>query len=401
MMSAKQPESVEPGPVIAGGSAIAVLADPVWPNLPLPALPPPPFLAFWFPSLALPSDTAQAQTVTAGGWLASPELRSPLAAARAQDHCSIAAIAQSWEQQQIPFRWYGLTQRATELEPVSSQLVAKSAAKSPILHPSSRVLALVPHYRCERWLRRCLQSLVSQTRPPEAIAVLDDASPQPPLAIVQAFPTVTLLTTGTNVGPYRLVQQAIDDTDYDAYLFQDADDWSSGDRLARLLQTAAQTGAELLGTQILQLRADVANLTPIGFPLAVNQAVASKPGHPLSHPTSLVSRALVQRLGGFATGLRFGGDTEFLLRAVWQARVVNVPIFGYFRRQRPDSLTTAAATGLGSPARNALTQQLKALARQRQRAGQQGNQPNLRPLTVTEPIALQHLTGPRLAGWRS
>ena len=46
---------------------------------------------------------------------------------------------------------------------------------------------------------------------------------------------MTLLHADRNVGPYRLVQQVIEDTDYDAYLFQDADDWSAPDRLEQLL----------------------------------------------------------------------------------------------------------------------------------------------------------------------
>ena len=52
---------------------------------------------------------------------------------------------------------------------------------------------------------------------------------------MRRHPGVTLLHAAENVGPYRLVQQVIDDTDYDAYLFQDADDWSAPDRLEQLL----------------------------------------------------------------------------------------------------------------------------------------------------------------------
>ncbi len=259
-------------------------------------------------------------------------------------------------------------------------------------HPT--VLVLIPHWRCERWLRCCLDSLIQQTHPPTNIVVIDDASTPPPLSIVQDFPTVTLFTTPQQVGPYRLIQSAIDITDYDAYLFQDADDWSSADRLETLLQTARHHGAELVGSQEMRILEPESIAQAVDYPLDVNAALRQSPGHPLLHPTSLVTRDLVQRLGGFATGLRFGGDTEFLLRAHWVARIVNTPSYCYFRRKRPDSLTTAIDTGLDSPARQALLKTLK------QRAiGHYAHPPkihDLPPLPVADPIELTQLCGPSL-----
>jgi hypothetical protein len=256
------------------------------------------------------------------------------------------------------------------------------------------ILALIPHSRCETWLRCCLNSLLQQTHPPTNIVVIDDASTPPPFAIVQEFSSVTLLTTPQQVGPYRLIQSAIEATDYDAYLFQDADDWSTVDRLETLIQTARHHGAELVGSQEIRILEPELIAQAVGYPLDVNQALKQSPGHPLLHPTSLVTRDLVQRLGGFATGLKFGGDTEFLLRAHWVARIVNTPRYCYFRRKRPDSLTTAIATGLDSPARQALLQTLK------QRAIEHYANPptiqDLQPLQVADPIALTYLCGPSL-----
>jgi Glycosyl transferase family 2 len=256
------------------------------------------------------------------------------------------------------------------------------------------ILALIPHSRCETWLRRCLNSLLQQTHPPTNIVVIDDASTPPPFSIVQDFPTVTLFTTPAQVGPYRLIQSAIDATDYDAYLFQDADDWSTVDRLETLLQTARHHGAALVGSQEIRIMEPELVAQAIGYPLDVNQALKQAPGHPLLHPTSLVTRDLVMRLGGFATGLKFGGDTEFLLRAHWVTRIVNSPCYCYFRRKRPDSLTTAIDTGLDSPARQALLQTLK------QRAIEHYADPptiqDLPPLQVAAAIDLTYLCGPLL-----
>jgi hypothetical protein len=295
------------------------------------------------------------------------------------------------EAQSVEIRWQ------TSLPPNREMaLITETTAYQWPENPT--ILALIPHSRCEPWLRRCLHSLLQQTHPPTHIVVIDDASMPPPLSIVQDFPTVTLLTTDQQVGPYRLIQSAIDTTDYDAYLFQDADDWSTVDRLESLVKTARHHGAELVGSQEIRVLEPELIAQAIGYPLDVNQALKRSPGHPLLHPTSLVTRDLVQRLGGFATGLRFGGDTEFLLRAHWVARIVNSPRYCYFRRKRPDSLTTAIDTGLDSPARKALLKTLK-----QRTIEHYANPPmmeDLQPLQTADPIALTYLCGPVLR-WSS
>lgn len=357
-----------------------------WPALEAGAWP---FLAPWMPPQALPQETAKAADFAVGSWIATASLiRAALASLVDAADWSLLAIAQTLESQGIMFQWRVFAKDETIAEPVGKGMLSAS------------VLAVIPHYCCEPWLQRCLMSLMQQTRPPDQVVVVDDGSPCPPQAILQDFPTVTLLAASTNVGPYRLIQQVIEDTAYDYYCFQDADDWSSCDRLARLLAKAIQTNADLVGTQEIRVDASSGSLTSVNYPLDVNAALRDKPGHPLLHPTSLVRRRLVRAVGGFATGLRFGGDTEFLLRAAWMGRIVNDDHYGYFRQKRPDSLTTDASTGLDSPARQALLTALKQRAYDNQAAYRQGLALNLVPLKRASPIALRHLAGPPLISSR-
>lgn len=266
------------------------------------------------------------------------------------------------------------------------------------LNRDSSVLAVVPHFRCERWLASCLESLVNQTRPLNGIVVVDDSSDEPPTAIVAQFPQVTLLTSDENVGPYALIQAVIDSTSHDAYLFQDADDWSAPDRLEILLAEAERSGAELVGCQGIRIISDEWEALPYIEPLDVNAALAVHPVRiPLHHPTSLVARDLVVRVGGFATGLRFWGDAEFLRRAVYVARAVNVPRFCYYYRMREGSLTSDPDTGLRSPAR----QELWTIQRERAELNASlvasGKPPILEPMATADPVTLTHVTGPSLA----
>lgn len=361
-------------------------------NTPIPDLPAN-SLAPWVPTVTLPELTARELSLEAIAWIASTTLAlASLPQLGKPENWTILAVARALETSRIPFRWQAARASQACLTPTDSEL-----RRSPrSLTVNSTVLAVIPHYGCEAWLHRCINSLLAQTRSPDGIVVIDDGSENPPVDLVKEFPGVTLLRSSLNVGPYRLIQQIIEQTHYEAYLFQDADDWSSCDRLEKLLQAAIVFDAELVGTQEFRVYEEQSRLVPVCYPLDVNCALQDKPGHPLLHPTSLVTRDLVMRLGGFATGLRFGGDTEFLLRAALIARVVNLPEYCYYRRKRAGSLTTAPATGLESPARTDLTSKLKNRALANSAAKKAGHPIDLHPLCTAKPIELLHLVGPHL-----
>ncbi|MDJ0839300.1 MAG: glycosyltransferase family 2 protein [Acidobacteriota bacterium] len=276
------------------------------------------------------------------------------------------------------------------------------AKGTPVLTGASRIMALITHFGCEDTLAQAIDSMVNQSRPPDAIVVIDDASENPPTAIVAGFPGVTLARSLENVGLFRLINQAVADTDYDGYMIQDADDWSANDRLALLLTEAERSGAETVGTQQLQI-VDPVDLTeaqiermphglilPVNFPLDPNHALAHNPCHCQS--AFLLSRALWSRLGGYSTAWRFGMDTELQWRAAHTARMVNIPNYSYYRRLRPGSLTTDPQTGLGSPAR----QEMRRTLEERYAANRNASKPDLTPLATAPPIELVHVTGPRV-----
>jgi hypothetical protein len=353
------------------------------PSSTLPVRSAKPSLSPWIPALPFPSETACESAIAVSAWMITTSLLKSIESQLQQESdYTLLNIAHCLEAVATEFTW------RTAVSPHTKSITATTVCSPP------RVLAIVPHYGCEQWLSQCLRSLLHQTRLPDNIVVVDDGSPNLPIDIVRQFPTVTLLAAPGRVGPYRLIQQVIEDTNYWAYLFQDADDWSSSDRLQKLLMTMEATGCELVGTQ--ELRVVESELLPVCYPLDVNRALAEKPGHGLLHPTSLVTRDLVMRVGGFATGLAFGGDTEFLLRAVLVAQIANIPDYAYFRRKRPGSLTTDPQTGLGSPARQTLIQQCKARAIANHTALQAGQPPCLTPLLRGEPIQLRHVLGPKL-----
>ncbi len=205
-----------------------------------------------------------------------------------------------------------------------------------------------------------------------------------------------VLAAPENVGPYRLLQEIVNRADYDAFLLQDADDWSTPDRLALLLAEAEKTGAEIVGSQFDDVTDDHRQPFPLR-PRNASAAYAADPtGHFVCFGASLISRELLLRLGGLANGLRFSGDAELFRRAYHIARLANIPETCYFRRKHPDSLTQRPETGMQSPARTQLDDSLKTRALENAAAIAAGRAPDLKPFSIAPPVALEHITGPQL-----
>ena len=154
-----------------------------------------------------PMETAWIRQQNADGWLCRTRTAvKHLAASHSLEEWTFAEIFKNGK---IPaLSPPPLTSLTGESMP---QTVSKKE-NVPVITSQSRVMAIVPHYKCEEWLFQCLESLVNQIRPPDAVVVVDDNSPQPPTDIVKQFPQVTLMTTMENVGPYRIIQQVIDNS---------------------------------------------------------------------------------------------------------------------------------------------------------------------------------------------
>jgi hypothetical protein len=303
----------------------------------------------------------------------------------------------------VPFACWLVIER-----PVTDEQLDLDWIDDPRSHPLARpgalgkhssVLAIIPHFHCEEWLGDSIESILRQTHPLDGIVVIDDGGEDPPIEIVRQFPGVTLLATTQNVGPYHISQAVIEKTRYDAYMFQDADDWSLPQRLERLLAEAERTGAEMVSCQGRRLISLEGEVVPLVFPLDVNSILEFAPErHVLMHPASVITRDLVLRAGGYGTGLRFGGDTEFEHRAFFVGRLVNIPTFEYVVRNRDNSLTSSADTGLLSPERMALRERDFQKVHENQDRVSQGLEPDLNPLESMPLTPIVHHLGPKLRG---
>ena len=267
------------------------------------------------------------------------------------------------------------------------------------LTADANILGVIPYYEAEGYLEAAIDSLVQQSRPLQGIVVIDDSSSTPPTKTLEKFPGVTLLRSAENSGPYRLIQEVIDHTGYDAYLFQDADDWSAPNRLDVLLDLATRTGKELIGSQGHRLIVDEGEVVLYQHPIDPERTFQTTPkSKPVHHPTSLVTRDLIQRTGGFCTGLPFSGDTEFLRRAATIGPIANTAEFIYIYRTRSDSLTGSEETGIHTAVRRELWAIQHPRAQWIADRVNAGLGPVLAPMAITSPADLRYLSGPALLG---
>jgi hypothetical protein len=354
-----------------------------------PIAPPPgveDFVAFHHPPTALAKQCYVEEPARVLSWSCSRGVLQDLAALAPPSSWNCASPIRAVIASGRPVAWLS----CPLAEPKSA------TAPDPPISRASRVLAILPFWARDEWLALAIGSLAMQTHRPDAIVVVDDASPVSPRAIVERFPGVTLLRSPTRVGPYRLAQQVIDDTRFDAYLFQDSDDFSAVDRLERLLAEGERTGAELIGTQALWLDwgSGACGLAsaPTTVPPPSLQSVYS-----ILHPSSLVSRALVERLGGYASGLQFSGDLELQLRAMLVTTLVNTSACSYFKLRHADSLTGDPETGIHSKARVELRASVRARLAENLARVAAGAAPDLTPFRTAPPVALRRVCGPSLA----
>lgn len=277
---------------------------------------------------------------------------------------------------------------------------------SPSFPEHPRVFSVVPHFGLDenssRWLEQCIESLLAQTVPLQAIIVVDDCSPFSPEAVVRRFPAVTLMRNATNTGPFAILDLAFARVSADALLLHDSDDWSAPDRLEVLLTAMRQWHAEMVGCQAHTVCEDPeldSGVDSGEFPLEPKAALLQSPtAHTMLLPSTLISCAFARRIGGFSSGLKFGADSEFVRRAIFGGEVRNVSQACYFRRIHARSLTRAAATGFGSPARLAVQRLMQAQARTLVGAFRASEPLDLTPLLRSPPIRFTHVLGPPIPG---
>ena len=175
-------------------------------------------------------------------------------------------------------------------------------------------------------LRQCLDAILMQDRPPARIVVVDNASGPATQAVLRSYPEVTCVALPHNLGGaggFRAGIQAGLATGADwLWLMDDDGRPAAADCLAALMDTASRSGAELVGSLVMDVDAPDRLSFPVRlagrtvFDVATVLRHGPVPGFAHLFNGALIASGLFRRIG--LPDPRFfirGDEVEFLFRA--------------------------------------------------------------------------------------
>ena len=117
-------------------------------------------------------------------------------------------------------------------------------------HPLISVV--IPCYNASTFLRTAIESVLAQSLENVEIIVVDDASTDDSVAVVQSVPDprIRLLRNETNLGAARSRNRALDAAKGEWIALLDADDWFLESRLEELLNAARDHNADIVADDI-------------------------------------------------------------------------------------------------------------------------------------------------------
>lgn len=213
-----------------------------------------------------------------------------------------------------------------------------------------RVSVVIPAYNRADLIGATLDSLLTQTRPPHEIVVVDDGSSDGTPDVVTTYGAAVKLICQDNAGAGAARNRGFAVSTGDAIHFMDSDDLSSPN--SHEVQVAAlAAGADM--TYGPWLKARFADRVIAPEPMAIQQAPVP-PGRPLDQHVlgsswvtvfqpCLFRRTLVEAAGPYRTDLKPSEDTEMLYRLMRRARsVVHTPDTIVLYRVHPENQVSVA-----------------------------------------------------------
>jgi hypothetical protein len=229
------------------------------------------------------------------------------------------------------------------------------------------VTACIPYFRCRRYIRRAVESLLLQTHQNLSIVVVNDGDTEAPwdqLAHVRDKRLIRF-DLRTNRGPYFANAVVLNATSAPYFLIQDADDWSAPRRVSCLLHTMESKQADLVVSAVPTYSETIGGCLKLRhtYP-AFRQGPA---------PPELVWRFChaglwrtqsIRRIGGYYGGFRISYDMFLTNVICLTGKVVGVDSPLYYIHERPESLSRHRGTGLRSANRTKVEKQLASMYRQ-------------------------------------
>lgn len=220
-----------------------------------------------------------------------------------------------------------------------------------------KVSAIVPTYNSDRYIARAIESVLQQTEPQIEIIVIDDASVDATVQVVQQYKCdrLQLLVNDRNQGPSYSRNRGIEAARGEWIALLDSDDWFAPERIEKLLQVALAENADVV-VDDLYLISDRAKQpwgTRFSAPLGFGWRSANFKGLTQIDAVDFIAidlgivkpmfnrDFLRQNNLAFDENLRYGEDFQFCLKTLISgAKFIIEPRPYYFYCSRPGSLIT-------------------------------------------------------------
>ena len=209
-----------------------------------------------------------------------------------------------------------------------------------------------------RFVREAIDSVLAQTFTDFELIVIDDASTDSTLDILQAItdPRVVVASNATNLGTARTQNRALALARGEYVAQHDADDVSDATRLARQVAFLdARPDIALVGSWYRKVDEDGVVLGERALPTEPAQIAWALVFYcPMVHSTVLYRRSVVLDAGGYDDTFRYASDYELWSRLATRYRLANLPAVLLAYRLTPGSLTATIGIASGEGERVAL-----------------------------------------------
>jgi glycosyltransferase involved in cell wall biosynthesis len=227
------------------------------------------------------------------------------------------------------------------------------------------ITACIPTFKCTKYIRHSVQSLLNQTYPYLRIIVINDGDPEPPWRSLADIsdPRLIRFNLPENRGPYFALAVALEATPDSFFLVQDADDWSPSHRVATLLQMLRRDNSQYAFSTLAQFcdhhLGGIVPSEPM-FAAGPDTDAIYEFRNRMPH-VGLFSTQALRQLGGYYGGFKFGYDMLLTSLFLLAGRVSWTPEWLYWRRLRPTSLSHAPDTGWKSNKRRQVRAEMREL----------------------------------------
>jgi glycosyltransferase involved in cell wall biosynthesis len=170
----------------------------------------------------------------------------------------------------------------------------------------SEVGVAIPAFNAERWLAQNLDSVLTQTRPPDDVLVLDDGSTDGTVAVAEAFGAPVRVARQRNAGIGAARNRALELVRGTIVAFVDSDDMLTPSSLAVRLDALRR----LPHVDVVWGHVRRFERTLDGAPVAFDEPM---PSHTAG--SILARRSALERVGPFAVEVRAAEGLDWLLRA--------------------------------------------------------------------------------------